>query len=102
MGDTRAQAIRITGTGREPRATKKGGTPQGGRFGVRVALAGFATNPALQQTACRPDGGRGGFRQIEAAGGVTTSVVTLVTALVPDFSTDLARRPRDLQSLRLA
>src|SRR5262249_41182806 len=32
------------------------------------------------------------FRQIEAAGGVTTSVVTLVTALVPDVSTDLGPR----------
>ena len=32
------------------------------------------------------------FRQIEAAGGVTTSVVTLVTAMVPDFGTDLGRQ----------
>jgi len=32
------------------------------------------------------------FRQIEAAGGVTTSVVTVVTALAPDFSTTSARR----------
>src|ERR1700747_599627 len=29
------------------------------------------------------------FRQIEAAGGVTTSVVSLVTTLTPDFSPDL-------------
>ena len=29
------------------------------------------------------------FRQIEAAGGVTTSVVTLVTALAPNSSADL-------------
>jgi nicotinamidase-related amidase len=32
------------------------------------------------------------FRQIEAAGGVTTSVVALVTAMVPDFGTDLGTR----------
>ena len=43
------------------------------------------------------------FRQIEAAGGVTTSVVTLVTALAPDFSTDLGKKAFEiLQSLRLA
>jgi nicotinamidase-related amidase len=43
------------------------------------------------------------FRQIEAAGGVTTSVVTLVTAMVPDVSTDLGRHAFEfLQSLRLA
>jgi nicotinamidase-related amidase len=43
------------------------------------------------------------FRQFEAAGGVTTSVVTLVTSLVPDVSTDLARQAFEiLQSLRLA
>jgi len=43
------------------------------------------------------------FRQIEAAGGVTTSVVTLVTAMVPDVSTDLGRKALEfLQSLRLA
>jgi Isochorismatase family len=43
------------------------------------------------------------FRQIEAAGGVTTSVVTLVTALAPDFSTDLGKKAFGiLQSLRLA
>ena len=43
------------------------------------------------------------FRQIEAAGGITTSVVTLVTAMVPDFSTDLGRQALEiLQSLRLA
>jgi pimeloyl-ACP methyl ester carboxylesterase/nicotinamidase-related amidase len=42
------------------------------------------------------------FRQIEAAGGVTTSVVTLVTALAPDYSTDLGRKAfAILQSLRL-
>ncbi len=41
------------------------------------------------------------FRQIEAAGGVTTSVVTLVTALAPDFSTDLGGKAFGiLQSLR--
>jgi isochorismate hydrolase len=43
------------------------------------------------------------FRQIEAAGGVTTSVVTLVTSMVPDVSTDLRRQALEiLQSLRLA
>jgi pimeloyl-ACP methyl ester carboxylesterase/nicotinamidase-related amidase len=42
------------------------------------------------------------FRQIEAAGGVTTSVVTLVTALAPDYSTDLGGKAfAILQSLRL-
>ena len=41
------------------------------------------------------------LRQIEAAGGVTTSVVTLVTALTRDFSTDLGRKAFGiLQSLR--
>jgi pimeloyl-ACP methyl ester carboxylesterase/nicotinamidase-related amidase len=43
------------------------------------------------------------LRQIEAAGGVTTSVVTLVTALAPDFSTDLGGKAFGiLQSLRPA
>jgi hypothetical protein len=43
------------------------------------------------------------FRQIEAAGGITTSVVTLVTAMVPDVSTDLGRQALEiLQLLRLA
>src|SRR4029077_1704635 len=43
------------------------------------------------------------FRQIEAAGGITTSVVTLVTAMVPDVSTDLGREViESLQTLRLA
>ena len=43
------------------------------------------------------------FRQIEAAGGVTTSVVTLVAAMVPDVSTDIGRQALEiLQSLRLA
>jgi hypothetical protein len=32
------------------------------------------------------------FRQIEANGGVTTSVATLVAALTPDFSTDAGRQ----------
>jgi pimeloyl-ACP methyl ester carboxylesterase/nicotinamidase-related amidase len=42
------------------------------------------------------------FREIEAAGGVTTSVITLVTALAPDFSTDLGGKAFGiLQSLRL-
>jgi nicotinamidase-related amidase len=43
------------------------------------------------------------FRQIEAASGVTTSVVSLVTMLAPDFSTDLGGKAFGiLQSLRLA
>jgi nicotinamidase-related amidase len=43
------------------------------------------------------------FRQIEAAGGITTSVVTLVTAMVPDVSTDLGLQALEiLQLLRLA
>jgi nicotinamidase-related amidase len=43
------------------------------------------------------------FRQIEAAGGITTSVVTLVTALAPDASTDLGGKAFGLiQSIRLA
>jgi pimeloyl-ACP methyl ester carboxylesterase/nicotinamidase-related amidase len=42
------------------------------------------------------------FRQIEAAGGVTTSVVSLVTTLAPDFSTDPGGKAFGiLQSLRL-
>ncbi len=43
------------------------------------------------------------FRQIEAFGGEPTSVVTLATALVPDFSSDLGQRVFGiLQQLRLA
>jgi nicotinamidase-related amidase len=43
------------------------------------------------------------FRQIEAAGGVTTSVVTLVTSMVPDVGTDLGRQVLEiLQEFRLA
>ena len=43
------------------------------------------------------------FREIEAIGGVTTSVVTLVTALAPDFGTDLGGKVfGTLQALRLA
>jgi Isochorismatase family len=43
------------------------------------------------------------FRQIEAAGGITTSVVTLVTGLAPDASTDLGGKAFELiQSIRLA
>jgi pimeloyl-ACP methyl ester carboxylesterase len=42
------------------------------------------------------------FRQIEAASGITTSVVTLVTALAPDYSTELGGKAFGiLQSLRL-
>ncbi len=43
------------------------------------------------------------FRQIEAAGGVTTSVVTLVTALAPDAATEPGRSAFALlQTLRHA
>jgi Isochorismatase family len=43
------------------------------------------------------------LRQIEAFGGETTSVVTLATALVPDFSSALGQRLFNiLQQLRLA
>ena len=43
------------------------------------------------------------FRQIEAAGGVTTSVVTLVTALAPDAASEPGRSAfAMLQTLRLA
>lgn len=42
------------------------------------------------------------FRQIEAAGGVSTSVVSLVTAMAPDFSRDPGRQAIELlQPLRL-
>src|ERR1700756_1221762 len=43
------------------------------------------------------------FRQIAAAGGIKTAVVTLVTALAPDASTDLGGKAFGLiQSIRLA
>ena len=43
------------------------------------------------------------LRQIEAAGGVTTSVVTLVTAMAPDFEKEPGRSAFvALQALRLA
>lgn len=43
------------------------------------------------------------FRQIEAAGGITTAVVSLVTALAPEFSTPPGQQAfAALQSLRLA
>lgn len=43
------------------------------------------------------------FRQIEAVGGVTTSTVTLATALAPDFSTEMGKATLNiLQPLRLA
>jgi len=43
------------------------------------------------------------FRQIEAAGGVTTAVVSLVTSLAPEFSTPPGQQAfAALQSLRLA
>ena len=43
------------------------------------------------------------FRKIEAVGGITTSVVGLVTALAPDFSRSPGKEAFGiLQSLRLA
>jgi hypothetical protein len=43
------------------------------------------------------------LRQIEAAGGVTTSVVSLVTAMAPDAAQELGRNTfAALQALRLA
>jgi hypothetical protein len=43
------------------------------------------------------------LRQIEAAGGVTTSVVSLVTAMAPDFAQEPGRNTlAALQALRLA
>jgi hypothetical protein len=43
------------------------------------------------------------LRQIEAAGGVTTSVVSLVTAMAPDFALEPGRNTfAALQALRLA
>jgi len=43
------------------------------------------------------------LRQIEAAGGVTTSVVSLVTAMAPDFAREPGRNTfAALQALRLA
>jgi len=92
MGDTRAQAIRITGTGRRTEGTKKGGTPQGGRLeSVSLWRVRYRTRRCSRRHVVPY--GDAAFRQIEAAGGVTTSVVTLVTALVPDFSTDLGKKP---------
>jgi hypothetical protein len=87
-----------------------------------LIVAGFATEVVVLQAACDaiaagyqvhvPVDACGGmssrtedaaFRQIEANGGVTTSVVTLVTARTPDFSTDPGRQAFGiLQSLRLA
>jgi nicotinamidase-related amidase len=43
------------------------------------------------------------LRQIEAAGGVTTCVVSLVTAMAPDFAQEPGRNTfAALQALRLA
>ena len=42
------------------------------------------------------------FREIEAAGGVTTSVVTLATGMAPDFTTELGKQMFAIvQKLRL-
>jgi nicotinamidase-related amidase len=43
------------------------------------------------------------LRQIEAAGAITTSVVSIATKLVPDFTTDLGRELfKIVQKLRLS
>jgi Isochorismatase family len=88
----------------------------------RLVIAGFTTEVVVLHAVCDaiaagyrvyvPVDACGGmssrteeaaFRQIEAAGGITTSVVTLVTALAPDASTDLGGKAFGiLQSLRLA
>jgi nicotinamidase-related amidase len=85
-------------------------------------IAGFATeavvfHAALSALECGyqvqvPVDARGGMsartedaalRQIEAAGGVTTSVVSLVTAMAPDFAREPGRNTfAALQALRLA
>jgi len=87
-----------------------------------LVIAGFATEVVVVHAACSARkagyevlvpvdacGGMSGrtedatFRQIEAAGGVTTSVVGLVTALAPDFSHSPGKETFEiLQSLRLA
>jgi pimeloyl-ACP methyl ester carboxylesterase/nicotinamidase-related amidase len=72
--------------------------------GVRDAIAaGYRTYVPVD--ACGGMSSRtedAAFRQIEAAGGVTTSVVTLVAALAPDFSSELGGRAFGiLQPLRL-
>jgi hypothetical protein len=87
-----------------------------------LIIAGFATEVVVLHAVCDaiaagyrayvPVDACGGMssrteeaalRQIEAAGGITTSVVTLVTALAPDASTDLGGKAFGiLQSLRLA
>src|SRR6202163_4515533 len=87
-----------------------------------LVIAGFATEAVVLHAVCDaiaagyrayvPVDACGGlssrteeaaFRQIEAAGGITTSVVTLVTALAADYSTDLGGKAFGiLQSLRLA
>ena len=73
--------------------------------GVRDAIATgyqvYVPVDACGGMSCRTEDAA--FRQIEAAGGVTTSVVTLVTAMVPEVNTDLSRQAFEfLQSLRLA
>ncbi|MDB5311091.1 MAG: putative enzyme with cysteine hydrolase domain [Gemmataceae bacterium] len=87
-----------------------------------LIIAGFATEVVVRHGACDavaagyrvhvPVDACGGmssrtedaaFRRIEAAGGVTTSVVALVTAMAPDFSTDPGRQAFGfLQRLRPA
>jgi hypothetical protein len=86
-----------------------------------LVIAGFATEAVVVHSVCDaiaagyrvylPVDACGGMsfrtedavlRQIEAAGGVPTSVVTLVTAMVPDISTDVGRQAFEIiQSLRL-
>ena len=62
--------------------------------------------PELRSAACGGLSARtedAALRQIEAAGGVTTSVISLVTAMAPDFAREPDRNTfAALQALRLA
>jgi hypothetical protein len=67
-----------------------------------LIVAGFATEVVVLRRNVVPHGGRG-VPTDRGEGRVTTSVVTLVTALTPDFSTESGRQVFGiLQSLRLA
>ena len=95
----------IAATGRLHLVTAGFATEAAVLHGVRdVIAAGYQVSVPVD--ACGGMSSRtedAAFRQIEAAGGITTSVVTLVTAMVPDVSTDLGRQAIEiLQSLRLA
>jgi pimeloyl-ACP methyl ester carboxylesterase/nicotinamidase-related amidase len=96
--------VAIAATGRQHLVIAGFATEAVVLHGVRDAIAaGYGTYVPVD--ACGGMSSRtedAAFRQIEAAGGVTTSVVTLVTALAPDFSTDLGGKAfGTIQSLRL-